>query len=152
MRGSMRDYPLSTPRLYALMGESMRDLPVRFIEKLEALLADPCARDDTPAGAPYLHAVPDLPRGAAPSGSTDAQCRSAATAAADWTRDARDNDPGTTARLQSLAAVLELLHAAHLERGDGVAEPMLGDHLVEGLLMAGRLLAGHGSVQSQPGA
>ena len=148
----MRDYPLSAPRLYALMGESMRDLPVRFIDKLEALLSDPCGRDQELPGAPYLYAVPDTPRDACPSNSADTQRPSAATAAADWMRNARDKDQWSTARLQSLAAVLELLHAVHLERGDGAAEPMLGDHLVEGLLMAGRLLAGHGREQSQPDA
>ena len=144
----MRDYPLCSPRLYALMGESMRDLPIRFIEKLEALLADPCGREQEPAGAPYLYAVPDRPRDAGPSDPADPRRPSAATAAADWMRNAKDKDQWSTARLQSLAAVLELLHAVHLERGDGAAEPMLGDHLVEGLLLAGRLLAGHPTSQA----
>ncbi|NIJ68626.1 hypothetical protein [Xanthomonas sp. 60] len=49
-----------------------------------------------------------------------------------------------------MAAVLELLHAVHLEGDDSTSEPILSDHLVGGLLMAGRLLAGHAELRGEP--
>lgn len=58
-------------------------------------------------------------------------------------REQRDKDRWASARFQGLSTVLELLHAVQLERGGTEAEPMIGEHLVEGLLVAGRLLAGH---------
>lgn len=41
-------------------------------------------------------------------------------------------------KMQSLGALLELLHAAHLDKGDGADTPLMADHLVEGVLIACR--------------
>ena len=135
----MRDYPNSSPRLYALLGDSMKTLPLHFIEKLESLLAEPL-HGTTPhlyvvgeeAGAPP-HPSEEQPD-AAPSGVS---------VAAAWMREQREKDRWVSARFQGLSTVLELLHAVQMERGGTEAEPMIGEHLVEGLLVAGRLLAGH---------
>lgn len=70
--------------------------------------------------------------------------------AASWLRTAGAEDRWCTARLQALAAVLERLHAVHLEGDESISDPILGDHLVGGLLMAGRLLAGHAELQGEP--
>lgn len=105
----------------------MRELPRHFIEKLEALLVKQQAR-----GAPFC---------AAPQ---------ACETAASWLRTASAENRWCTARLQAVAAVLELLHAMHLEGDESTSEPMLGDHLLGGLLMAGRLLAGHAELQGEP--
>ena len=136
----MRDFPHSSPRLHALLGESMKDLPLHFIEKLESLLAEPLH-----GNKPHLYmvrnetCVPPQPNDDAPMSATS----SGVSAAAAWMRQARDKDRWVSARFQGLSTVLELLHAVQLERGGDEAEPMLGEHLVEGLLVTGRLLAGH---------
>jgi hypothetical protein len=136
----MRDFPNSFPRLYALLGESMKSLPLHFIEKLESLLDEPLY--GTP---PHLYVV-GKETGAPPYPEHDesaAAAPSGISAAAAWMRQARDKDRWVSARFQGLSTVLELLHAVQLERGGSEAEPMLGEHLVEGLLVTGRLLAGH---------
>jgi len=136
----MRDFPRSSPRLYALLGESMKTLPLHFIEKLESLLEEPLY-----GSTPHLYVV-GKETGAPPYANEDpptAPAPSGASVAAAWMRQQRDKDRWVSARFQGLSTVLELLHAVQLERGGTEAEPMIGEHLVEGLLVAGRLLAGH---------
>lgn len=41
-------------------------------------------------------------------------------------------------KLRGLGAVLEALHASHLDVHDGADEQLLGEHLVEGLMIVGR--------------
>ena len=138
----MRDFPHSSPRLHALLGESMKDLPLHFIEKLESLLTEPLH-----GTKPHLYmvrnetCVPPQPN----DDPTTAAPPSGVSVAAAWMRREQEKDRWASARFHALSAVLELLHAVQLERGgaEAEAEPMIGEHLVEGLLVAGRLLAGH---------
>ena len=145
----MRDFPHSSPRLYALLGESMKNLPLHFIEKLESLLDEPLY-----GSTPHLYVV-GTETGAPPyreQAAPVAAAPSGIPAAAAWMRQARDKDRWVSARFHGLSTVLELLHAVQLERGGSEAEPMLGEHLVEGLLVAGRLLAGHRLDETAPPA
>ena len=109
-----RHYP-PAHRLHALVGDAVLDLPARAVEKLEALLADhpvlACLCDPV-ARAAWLFAASNR----------------------------RGNPTVEQRRLHGLAAILEILHAEHLSLHDGGSEPILGQELVEGLLVASREL------------
>lgn len=125
----MPDHPLSAVRLYALLGDAMHDLPPHFIETLERRL-EGCGKDDAcPPPVPRLSLVPNGVRG---------PDRDDANGNADLSRPAVRSVPLLT--LQGLDAVLEILHAAHIARGDGLEEDLLGERLVEGLIVSGRAL------------
>jgi len=105
---------LQASRLHALLGDATHRLPPHIIAAVETMLAKE-TNSCFPCGI-----------------------RSVAN---DSCNDVRGIgfDPETR-RQEALGAILEILHAAQQERGDGVDEPMLGERLLEGLLIAGRLL------------
>jgi len=124
----MHSPPLSTPRLYALLGESMHQLPLPFVQKLEVLLHGYEMERRSASG---------LTRdGLAP---VDLGTEVSATP-----REATVPLTGRVSmaqrRLQGAAAVLEVLHAAHLDQWEEGPGAMFGEHLVEGLVVAGRHL------------
>lgn len=43
-------------------------------------------------------------------------------------------------RCQALSSILEILHAAYLDEQSEASDPLLADHLVEGLFVAARAL------------
>lgn len=108
--------PLDSSRLYGLIGESARLLPESVCASLEVMLGRQEkleARLEAAAGC-VLPCVAN---------------RSAV--------DARDA-LGWQER-EALGAILEILHSAQQERGEGFGDA-LDDRLVEGLLVAGRLI------------
>lgn len=52
----------------------------------------------------------------------------------------RDSVPVPGRTLQGLDAILEILHAVHLGQQNGDREAVLSEHLVEGLIVSGRVL------------
>ena len=121
-------YPLSIQRLHALLGERMHDLPPHFIARLEQELEALDEQSARHSRGAHLHVV------------------SGCTAEASGAECCRESNRGTTdvsipARtVQGLDAILEILHSAHLARHDGDPEGVIGDHLVEGLIVSGRAL------------
>lgn len=117
----MRNIPLAPTTVADLLGAALHDLPPHSIKKLDEMLH-------------ALHADQSRQARAARawlSGGASEPHRDVPTVVADrW----------ASSRLQGLAAVLELLHAAHLDRLSQPTDALLADHLVEGLLIAGRCL------------
>ncbi len=103
-------------RLYAVIGEAVHDLPPRFVSRLEGILK---AQEDAQyAGHP---AVPSVSQ---QSGHINGGKRA--------------HLMMIERKLSGLDAILEILHAAHIDAAEGADEPVIGEHLVEGLLVAGR--------------
>jgi len=109
---------LNASRLYALIGESSRLLPGSAIASLELILA----RLDPPAAPPTPNAISNVCPGAAST----------------LQRKATEEGLGYQER-DALSAILEILHSAQQERGEGFGGS-LDDRLVEGLIVAGRLI------------
>ncbi len=125
----MQHDTLGGKRLYALIGDDVRDLPSSFLQKLELLLQRQ-HRDDTPSFQAQLTLV-----GADEGDGTSAELSGEAFQR--W----RKESIVVRRTLQSLSAILEILQAAHMDVPDEQGETMLAPHLVEGLLAAGRGLA-----------
>jgi len=124
----MSQHPLSSARLRALLGDAIHDLPPYFIEELERKLEQ--YDRDHPAAA-------RLSRLSMEAGESIEY-----ESGGSWTRPTIEETVCVPVRtLQGLDAILELLHAAHIGQRDGDIDAMLSDHLVEGLIVAGRALA-----------
>lgn len=126
----MPDHPLSGARLHSLIGDAMHNLPTHFIDTLERmLLANGMVRPAFWRAAPLR-----LVRSAEESAVASADpARMKATIAF-------DDSELSGGKRQALAAILEILHASHLSQHDGAADVLLGERLVEGLIVAGREL------------
>lgn len=134
----MSEHPLSAVRLYALLGDAMHDLPAHFIETLERRLErlqNPPASDIPAARLSLVQGSAEPPSQRA--SDTDCVLRRAGMVAV----------PLRT--LQALDAVLEILHAAHLGKHDGDREGVIGEHLVEGLLLCARALVRASSANAE---
>lgn len=124
----MQHDTLGGKRLYALIGEDIRDLPAPFLQKLELLLQQQQREAPSPSPARLTLVRPD--EGGDADGSREEVI-------ARWRKDSIV----FRRTLQSLSAILEILQAAHMDVPDEHGETMLAPHLVEGLLAAGRGLA-----------
>ncbi len=124
----MQHDTLGGKRLYALIGEDVRDLPAPFLQKLELLLQQQQREAPPPSPARLTLVRPD-------EGCDAADLREQVIAR--WRKDSIV----FRRTLQSLSAILEILQAAHMDVPDEHGETMLAPHLVEGLLAAGRGLA-----------
>ncbi|GAB3066179.1 hypothetical protein [Stenotrophomonas tumulicola] len=111
----MSKRPLSGARLYSLIGDTLHDLPAEFVEKLERMLESNGMADPDSGRVVYL--------------SQTGRAREGHVMLA-------------SGKVRGLEAILELLHAAHLERQDVADGPVLPAHLVEGLLAGARELLG----------
>lgn len=119
------DHPLSSARLASLLGEQIHDVPQKFIETLERRLQQYATEHPASARLTHLTLVPSL---AAPDADTAAELERVGKVAV------------PTRVMQALDAVMEILHAEHIARSDGDTATLLGEHLVDGLLVAGREL------------
>lgn len=129
----MSKEPRPYPRLYGLIGEALNDFPAQISEQLEAVLKEcthliPLYRLPPALSLPKIAANADRPRGGEANvvQMNGEPYRSVAV---------------VDRKLSGLEAVLEILHAAHVDHHDGSEEPLLGEHLVEGLLVVCRDLA-----------
>lgn len=109
----MSENPYLSPRLRALIGDAVLEMPPALIEKLEAIVAW--------QRTAYL-------RGEARADTLfdDIPMRSSVQIGR---------------KLHCLGILLEFLHAAHLDQRDGSASPLLAEHVVEGLWVTCRDLA-----------
>ena len=119
--------PLSAKRLHALTGDKIHEFPPYFIERLERKLEEFEASRENPAGVVHLHLVPDLPN--------DARVFDL-----DSYADRHRKVAMPIATLQGIGAILEILHSVQVGRQEGGTQAVLSDHLVEGLITAGRAL------------
>ncbi len=126
----MTDPSPVSARLYALIGDAIQDLPPLFINRLERILAAPGSMGTTTKRVVNLFREQN-PASAADEQRSDGRPISVfhQTRAASISR-----------RLAGLSAIVQVPEAAHHRREGESAEPVLGAHLVEGLLMAGREL------------
>ncbi len=125
----MQHDSLSEKRLYALIGDTICDLPPPFLEKLETLLQQ--QRLEAARHAPEVLTL------ISPETRQDNERE---------LRDAADQRWRRTAivcrrSLESLSAILEILETAHADIADEPDGRMLAPRLVEGLIIAGRRLA-----------
>ncbi|MDY1033408.1 hypothetical protein [Stenotrophomonas sp. CFBP8980] len=130
--------PLSAKRLHALIGDKIHEFPPYFIERLERKLEEFEASRENPAGVVHLHLVPDLPN--------DARVFDL-----DSYADRHSKVAVPSATLQGISAILEILHTVQVGRQDGGMHAVLSDHLVEGLITAGRALV-NSSIESMRSA
>jgi len=119
------DHPLSSAHLASLLGEQIHDVPQKFIETLERRLQQYATEHPASTRLTHLTLVPALP---APDADPTAELE----------RVGRVAVPIRV--MQALDAALEILHAEHIARCDGDTASLLGEHLVDGLLVAGREL------------
>ena len=127
---------LARARLRVLIGTAIEDLPAGFIARLGRVLAEEQGEDAGPCGAPRLvlvstdddDAAPELNRERAPLREQPEP---------DYLQD----------KVRGLDAILEMLHAAHLDQRDYPASPALSERVVEGLILAGRELVGAMAVE-----
>ena len=130
--------PLSAKRLHALIGDKIHEFPSYFIERLERKLEEFEASRENPAGVVHLHLVPDLPN--------DARVFDL-----DSYADRHRKVAMPIATLQGIGAILEILHSVQVGRQEGGTQAVLSDHLVEGLITAGRALV-NSSIESMRSA
>jgi len=110
---------LDSSRLYALIGESARLLPGNAVASLEVMLA---AQEKS-----QRQRVPSEVRNSALATPSPVAC-------------GRGDALGWQER-EALSAILEILHASQQSEGEGFGGE-LNDRLIEGLLVAGRLIVG----------
>ena len=124
----MTDSSPASERLQALIGDAIHDLSPHFVRKLDRLLAD---QDDKEATSDrVVNLFGDRHR-------AQGHPRSEAT----WARaNGQDQAASISRKFAGLSAIMQILEAAHHCREEDTNEPVLGVHLVEGLLMAGREL------------
>ncbi|WP_349985407.1 hypothetical protein ABRP17_008660 [Stenotrophomonas sp. WHRI 8082] len=119
------DHPLTSAHLASLLGEQIHDVPQKFIETLERRLQQYATEHPASTRLTHLTLVPSLP---APDTDPSAELE-------------RLGKVAVPIRvMQALDAALEILHAEHIARCDGDTASLLGEHLVDGLLVAGREL------------
>ena len=117
------DHPPGSPRMTALLGDHIHTLPPYLVERLERCLAHWEQEQPARVRATHLALVPDL-RANRPERFDELE---------------RSGNVAVPLRvLEAVDAVLEILHAEHIARRDGDTASLLGEHLVEGLLVAGR--------------
>ncbi len=122
----MLDFPSPGSRLHALIGSAIHRLPPHLVHTLELHLAEPPQAYD--AATPVLHSpLRHYAASADAAGETRASSRTLRERAAIAGR-----------KLRGIAAILEILQAEHSNRHDGAGEPLLGAHLMDGLLVAAR--------------
>ena len=114
-------HPRSRARLALLLGDRVNAFPPGFVDRLEAQIEQFERDHPTHPWTPRLALVP------APSEIEDELARSGKVIV-------------SRRVLQGLDAILEILHGEHLSRCDGHTDTLLGEHLLEGLLVAGRKL------------
>lgn len=119
-------HPLCADRLYALLGEDMYDLPPCFIERLEQTLA--AAERERVNTVVRLHPT---------------KCRAATAPMPSAPHDGHGH-AGKIAlpvqTLQGLDCLLELLQSVQVARQDRDTEGLVSEHVLEGLIVAGRQL------------
>ena len=119
------EQPLGSARVAALLGEQIHDVPSCFIAKLERRLQE------------FERLTPVV--GHLSSRWVVPAARAAVTPCfEDLERHGKVAVPLRV--MQALDAALEILHAEQIARRDGDDGTLLGDHLLEGLLIAGREL------------
>jgi len=128
----MPDHFLSGPRLHALLGDAMHDLPPGFTEKLERMLEE--NGTPLPATSRVVH-LSSARKGkpeqvAAPAG---------------------DGGAHATGSLVGLAAVLGAMRNVRQEQRDGGVPWDVAEQMVDGLLMASQVLAAEAQ-DALPGA
>lgn len=121
--------PLSAKRLHALIGDKIHEFPPYFIERLEKKLEEFEASREKSTGGVQLRLVSDVSNDA-PMLGIDSY--------ADLKRHSKVAMPIAT--LQGIGAILEILHLVQVGRQEGGTQAVLSDHLVEGLITAGRAL------------
>ncbi len=121
---------LARARLRVLIGTAIEDLPADFITRLGRVLAEEQGEDAGPCGPPRLMLVRTNQRDA-----TSQAGGHAASARASGQAELHD-------KVRGLEAILEMLHAAHLDRREYPTSPALSEGLLEGLILAGRELVG----------
>ena len=121
----MPEHPLPGAKLHALIDRALLTLPPHLVHRLELQLVAPAqAYDDaTPVLDRPLHPHATSTR---PAGEMQ------------MTRTLRERTAMAGRKLRGIAAILEILQAEHSNRHDGACEPLLGVHLVDGLLVAAR--------------
>ena len=127
----MSDQLLSGARLHSLLGDRMHDLPRPFIDTLERILMANGVPHPAAKQRPALHVVPAC---------TDLHDEAAHRASPAVTLPGRVVPSLHEGTRQALDAILEILHAVHDSQHDGSNEVLLCERLVEGLIVAGRLL------------
>jgi len=117
-------------RISTMIGASLLVLPPQFVTALDRILANERTMD-TPAAASASESCGCARRTAFPQPASVISLAPIR---------GHDNTPLRRRQLQGLGAILEILHAAQLERGEGVDEPIIGETLIEGLMVAGRVI------------
>jgi len=121
----MTDPTPASERLQALIGDAIHDLSPHFVSKLDRILA---GQDDMEATSDRVVDLFGDRRGnTRPGGKRASASR-------------LDEAASISRKLAGLGAIMQILEAAHHCREEDTNEPVLGVHLVEGLLMAGREL------------
>ncbi len=123
---------LARARLRVLIGTALNDLPGDFIVRLGRVLAEEHGEDAGRLTAPRLALVPKQDNEAAASHAPE-HAPSRDKQAPRGPRCLQD-------KLHGLDAILQMLHAAHLDQREYPATPALSAQVVEGLILAGREL------------
>ncbi len=126
----MTDSSPAHDRLHALLGDALHDLPPRFVSRLERILAEQQSE------APGCDRVVDINRGRQRTridGGHSPQAWQPLTPQG-------AHAAAISRKLAGLSTIVQILDAAHHCRDDNCHSPVLGAHMVEGLLMAGREL------------
>lgn len=118
-------HPLCSARIASVLGQQGGDVPTWFAERLERMLEQ--LQHDASTRPPKRHLAMLPALDCQHTHDTDALNRSGYVAV-------------SLRVLQSLDTILEILHAEHLAREDGCTDTLLGEHLVDGLLVAARQL------------
>ncbi|KAF1015544.1 MAG: hypothetical protein GAK31_01018 [Stenotrophomonas maltophilia] len=121
---------MSTPlpaytRLRALIGDAARELPNALAEKMEDALCDAAEAEPTPA---FFSALDDHGSGHCADGAPWSELRITPGRALDLAR--------ATRSVSGIAAVLAVLHAAHVAREDDGPALQPKAHVVDGLFRA----------------
>ncbi|WMJ69647.1 hypothetical protein [Stenotrophomonas sp. 24(2023)] len=113
------------PRLHALIGDAVRELPTALAEKMEDALCDAAENAPTPA---FFTVLDDHGRGHCADGEPWSELRLTPGRALDLAR--------ATRSLSGVSAVLAVLHAAHVAREDDGPALQPKAHVVDGLFRA----------------
>jgi len=129
-RHDMTDSSPAHDRLHALLGDALHDLPPRFVSRLERILAE------QPLEAPGSGRVVDITRGRQRARIDGGHGPEA------WQPLPlqRECAASISRKLAGLSTIVQILDAAHHCRDEERDSPVLGAHVVEGLLVAAREL------------
>ncbi len=120
----------ASARLHALIGDAVHDLSPNFIRRLERILDSQNSMDAT------SDRVVSLFRERHRAFAADEQCRDTRPVSVFH----QNRAAAISRKLAGLSTIVQILDAAHHCREGESSEPVLGAHMVEGLLMAGREL------------